>query len=187
MKIPGHMSLEGVKQQAVGLLISNSKTAKKGKPQLAFVEDPVAMKLLEVIMTSNYKHPRTANLFENTNYVSYKKQIQLAARYYGLQKNRITPHGSRLGKEVENYNHRVDLKDITLDGRWASSDSAIEYIKNGQVSLAKISFSTYTQNELRRESELYTKIVERKWSKMKTESDTNSIKKKEQGNTQPAT
>lgn len=139
-KLPGHLIIEGVKKRVIGLVINNSKTAKKGKPQLALVENPVAVQLIEVSMHTNSKHPKLADLFENANYLTYNKLIQQAVRYYGIHNNRMTPHGARLGKSVENYNNRVDLKDITLDGRWASSDSLIEYIKNGQASLAKIRF-----------------------------------------------
>lgn len=175
--LPGHLSIEGGKKRVIELVINNGKTAKKVKPQLAFVEHPTTVKLLEVLMAGNTNHPKIANLFENTSYTHYNKQIQLAARYYGLHKGRLTPHGERIGKEVDN--HRVDLKGITLDGIWANSDSTIEYIKNGQASLDKIGFSTCTQAKLRREGELYRKVVDRKWQKMTKEREDKNSKKGE--------
>lgn len=117
-------------------------------------------------MNTKSKHPKTAFLFENTAYAHYNKQIRNAAQYYCLAGMRITPHGARLGKAVETFNTRVSLEDIALEGRWARVYSAVDYIKNGQASLAKLPMSSFVQREIRREEKLYRTLVNKQWQKM---------------------
>lgn len=72
---------------------------------------------------------------------------------------KVTPHGARLGKEVEKFNSRVMMDDIAVDGRWTDLTSAINYIRNGQASLAKINMTPYMQTEMKRYEKHFTETV----------------------------
>lgn len=63
------------------LVINNGKTGKNGKPHIFMVEDPVSIKLLEVIMRKNAKHIKTSFLLYNTSYAHCNKKIRNAAQY----------------------------------------------------------------------------------------------------------
>lgn len=136
VKLPVHLSLDRVKKKVIGLVINNGKQSRRGSLNLHSY-DEVAVKLIEVLMSVNTSHPKTANLLDNTSYAHYNKMIQNAARYYCLKGGCITPRGARLGKAVETYNNRTAINDIALDGRWARPESSVDYVKNGQASFAK--------------------------------------------------
>lgn len=155
--------MTGTNGRVAGLVINNGKNAKKGKPQVAIIEDIVAVETLEILMHTTRKMPKTTNLFANITYGNYNKQIQTAAQFFGLKDVKVTPHGARLGKAVENLNSRVLLDKIAVDGRWADLKSSISYIRNGQASLAKINMSPYTQSEIKKHEKHFTKMVRGRW------------------------
>lgn len=75
VNLPGHLSLDGVKQNVIGLIITNCKTAKKGKAQLSFLDDEIALKWIEALMGVNTRHTKTAYLLDNTAYAQLQQKI----------------------------------------------------------------------------------------------------------------
>lgn len=78
-------------------------------------------------------------------YAHYSKELQLAARFFDMNDEKVTPHGARLGKSVESFNNRISFEDIAVGGRWSALDSAIGYIRNGQASLINVYMSSFTE------------------------------------------
>lgn len=101
--------METSQQRVAAVVIRNAKTVKKGKTQVAIIENELAVKTLEILMNSIRNLPKTANIFANIAYSHYSKELQLAAQYFDLDHIRITPHGARLGRAVEEFNNRVLL------------------------------------------------------------------------------
>lgn len=65
VRLPGSIVLEGAQSRVAAVVIKNAKTAKKGKPQVAMIENEIAVKTLEILMDANRNHPKTANIFAN--------------------------------------------------------------------------------------------------------------------------
>lgn len=166
IRIPGDIVLTSTNGRVAGLVINNGKTAKNGKPHVAIGEDGLAYRTLEILMHTTRKMPKSTNLFANITYGNYNKQIQSAAQFFGLKDVNVTNHGARLGKAVKNFNSRVLLDDIAVDGRWADLNSAISYILNGKASLAKINMSAYMQSEIIKHEKHFTKMVRERWDKI---------------------
>lgn len=117
-------------------------------------------------MHSAKKMPKTTNLFEILTYANYSKQLQATAQFFGLQDVKVTPHGARIGKAVENFNSRVLIEDIAVDGRWADLSSTISYIRNRQASFAKINMSPYMKSEIMRHAKQFTTMIIERWEKV---------------------
>lgn len=166
IRLPGDFVLEGAGEREAGLIITNGKTAKHDKPQLAMVKDDIEVKVLEIVVHAAKDKPASKSIFGELTYAQYSKCIQQAAQFYGLKDFKVTPHGACLGGAVEIFNSNESLDDITVGGRWAEPTSAVAYIKNGKASLAKINMNDFMQSELRRYAQLFIITVERKWRKI---------------------
>lgn len=68
IRLPGDIVLTGTSGRVAGLVITNGKTAKNGKPQVAIVEDKVAVEVLEILMFTSRKMPKSTNLFAQLTY-----------------------------------------------------------------------------------------------------------------------
>lgn len=97
--------------------------------------------------------------------------LQLAARYFDLDHVRVTPHGARWGRAIDNFNNRIPLDDIAVGGRWSEIDSAIAYIKNGQASLINIDMGPFSESELRREAAIFRDLIRGNWEALRKKAD----------------
>lgn len=118
IRLSGSIVMNGAGARVAGLMINNGKTSKNGKPQLAIIEEPTAVKILEILMMAKQHHSDDSSIFDNISYIFLSKQLQLAAQFFGLSDVKVTPHGPRLGGAVENFNSRIPLDDIACGGRW---------------------------------------------------------------------
>lgn len=114
--LPGDIVLTGAISRVAGLVINNGKTAKNDKPQVAIIEDEIAVQVLEILMNSTRNIPKTTKLFDGLSYAKYSNQLKATATFIGLQDVKVTPHGTSLGRAVENFNSRVLIDDIGADG-----------------------------------------------------------------------
>lgn len=149
------------------LVIANGKTAKNGKPRLAIISDEIATQVFEILMETTMNLGHDTGIFANITYTAYSSHLLTAANYYGFGKVNVTPHGTRLGKEVEDFNNRIPLDDIAVGGRWAELQSAIAYIKNGQASLENISIPHDTQKELTAAEKRFIQTTTAKWDRLR--------------------
>lgn len=63
MRLLGRIVFEGVGKRVAEVVIKNDKKAKNEKPRVALIEDEKAVKTLEVLIYSNRKMTKTANIF----------------------------------------------------------------------------------------------------------------------------
>lgn len=100
-RLPGNVALRGSPPWAAAVVITNAKTAKKFKPQLAIINDETAIQVLEILMETTKNLKDDVSLFANLTYAAYSRHLHTAAKYFGLGKVNLTPHVARLGKAVE--------------------------------------------------------------------------------------
>lgn len=167
VRLPGSIALRGAGPRVAALVITNGKTAKNGKPQMAIINDETAIQVLEILIESAKHLSNNAGLFANITYAAYSRHLHTAANYYGFGTVNVTPHGARLGKAVEDFNNRIPLDDIAVGGRWAELQSAIAYIKNGQASLANINIPRDTQEELIAAEKRLIRTTTAKWASLR--------------------
>lgn len=170
-RLPESIVLEGTPQRVASVVIRNAKTAKKGKPQVAIIDNEIVVKTLEILMDYIKNLPKTENIFANIIYSHYSKQLQLAARYFDLDHIMVTPHGARLGRAFEDFNNRVTLEDIAVGGRLSTLDSAVSYIKNGQASLINEDMGPYSESELRIEAGSFRDMIRGSWEALRRKTD----------------
>lgn len=166
IRLPGDAVLNGAGERVAGLVINNGKTPSYDKPKLVIVEDPTAVKVLEIFMYMNSGLPREASIPARISYSHYFEKFQMTEKYYGLETLYITPHGADISKPVEHFHNWIPLDDMAEGERCAELSSAIASIKNDQASIGNINMNSYMKREIEREEALFRNVVEKKWKEI---------------------
>ena len=110
---------------------------KRGMEEVVVIEEAFVTRWMKWYMASGHA-TRKPGIFLPCSYGRIQRRLEFCQQFLNLAGERFTTHSCRRGGATRLYMQRVPLQDIALYGRWKSLRSCHEYLRKGEVYLARI-------------------------------------------------